>query len=192
MKVLFSPLSLLTAVALVSFAPPLILAQQSLTWDQVKTRFEAANPALKADALAVDEMKASETTAFLRPNPQFTLATDGTQIAPHNGVWKPFAGTDFVPTLSYLHEREHKRDLRLQSAQQGTKIATFEHEDLQRNLEFSLRGAFVQTLQAKAVLDLAKEDLAYYDKIIEVSRSRFKAGDIAQIDLDRIELLRVQ
>jgi len=192
MKLLFSPLSLLTAVALVSFAPPLILAQQSLTWDQVKTRFEAANPALKADALAVDEMKASETTAFLRPNPQFTLATDGTQIAPHDGVWKPFAGTDFVPTLSYLHEREHKRNLRLQSAQRGTRIAAFEHEDLQRNLEFSLRGAFVQTLQAKAVLNLAKEDLAYYDKIIEVSRSRFKAGDIAQIDLDRIELLRVQ
>ena len=50
----------------------------------------------------------------------------------------------------------------------------------------------MQTLQAKAVLELAKADLAYYDKIIEISRSRFKAGDIAQIDLDRIELLRVQ
>jgi cobalt-zinc-cadmium efflux system outer membrane protein len=51
---------------------------------------------------------------------------------------------------------------------------------------------FVQTLEAKAVLDLAKADLEYYDKIIEISRTRFSAGDIAQIDLDRIELLRVQ
>jgi outer membrane protein, heavy metal efflux system len=42
------------------------------------------------------------------------------------------------------------------------------------------------------VLDLAKEDLEYYDNIIEISRARFNAGDIAQIDLDRIELLRVQ
>jgi len=50
----------------------------------------------------------------------------------------------------------------------------------------------VQTLEAKAVLDLAKADLEYYDHIIEISRDRFKAGDIAHIDLDRIELLRVQ
>jgi cobalt-zinc-cadmium efflux system outer membrane protein len=50
----------------------------------------------------------------------------------------------------------------------------------------------VQTLEAKAVLDLAHADLEYYDKIIEISRARFKAGDLAQMDLDRIELLRVQ
>ena len=49
-----------------------------------------------------------------------------------------------------------------------------------------------QTLEAKSVLDMAKADLDYYDKIIEISRDRLKAGDIAQIDFDRIELLRVQ
>jgi len=192
MKRIFLALPALAAAALILLTPSRSQAQQSLTWDQVKTRFEAANPALKADALGVDEMKAAETTAFLRPNPQFTLASDATQIVPHDGVWKPFSGTDFVPTLSYLHERARKRDLRLESAKEGTRIAASEHEDLQRNLEFSLRGAFVQTLQAKNVLEMAKADLEYYDKIIEISRSRFKAGDIAQIDLDRIELLRVQ
>jgi cobalt-zinc-cadmium efflux system outer membrane protein len=39
---------------------------------------------------------------------------------------------------------------------------------------------------------MAKDDLAYYDKVIAISRDRFNAGDIAQIDMDRIELLRVQ
>src|SRR5208337_1157237 len=53
-------------------------------------------------------------------------------------------------------------------------------------------GAFVQTLQAKAVLNVAKDNLAYYDHVLDVSRERFKAGDIAQIDLDRLELQRVQ
>ena len=57
---------------------------------------------------------------------------------------------------------------------------------------FTLRSAFVQTLEAKTVLTMAKEDLGYYDHIIQISRDRFNAGDIAQIDLDRIELLRVQ
>jgi len=39
---------------------------------------------------------------------------------------------------------------------------------------------------------LAKDNLAYYDHVLDISRSRFSAGDIAQIDLDRLELQRVQ
>ncbi len=167
-------------------------AQTSYSWDQIKARFEAVNPALKADADNVDEMKAEEITAFLRPNPQVGLSTDGTQIARYNGVWAPFEGSQLVPSFSYLHERDHKRELRLESAQEGTRITQSQHEDLDRNMVFALRAAFVGTLQAKFILDLAKADLVYYDKIIEISRTRFQAGDIAQIDLDRIELLRVQ
>jgi cobalt-zinc-cadmium efflux system outer membrane protein len=167
-------------------------AQQALTWDQVKAKFEASNPALRADEINVEEMKAAEITAFLRPNPQLTFSTDGTQIARRNGVWQPLAGTQYQPNFSYLHEREHKRELRLESAKEGTQITASQHEDLERNLLFSLRSMFVQTLEAKAVLDLAKADLVYYDKIIEISRTRYSVGNIAQIDLDRIELLRVQ
>ena len=167
-------------------------AQELLTWEQAKSKFESANPALKADALSVDEMRADETTAGLRPNPQFTAAADGTQIAPHDGVWQPLKGTDVVPTLSYLHERAHKRELRLESAKEGTQIAASQHEDLKRTLEFTLRTAFVNTLEAKAILELAHADLDYYDHIIQISNDRLRAGDIAQIDFDRIELLRVQ
>ena len=180
------------AAALLFLAPALGCAQQSLTWDQVKARFEAGNPALRADADNVDEMKAEEITAYLRPNPQFTVSADGTQIAPSHGDWQPLAGTFVSPNVSYLHERDHKRELRLESAQEGTRISQAEHEDLKRTMEFTLRDAFVQTLEAKTVLDMAKADLEYYDKIIAISRDRFNAGDISQVDMDRIELLRVQ
>ena len=173
-------------------APFAVSAQQILSWDQVKAKFEASNPALKADADNVDEMKAEEITAYLRPNPQFTLAADGTQVAPHNGVWTPFKGTTEQPNVSYLHERDHKRELRLESAQEGTRITESQHEDLDRNMIFALRTAFVGTLQAKFILDLARADLDYYDKIIDISQASFKAGAIGQIDLDRIELQRVQ
>ncbi len=171
---------------------PGLHAQQALTWDQVKAKFEQVNPALKADADNVDEMKAEEITAYLRPNPQFTFSVDGNQVAPHNGVWTPFKGTTEQPNFSYLHERGHKRELRLESAQEGTRITQSQHEDLERNMVFTLRAAFVATLQAKFVLDMAKADLDYYDKIIDISRTTFKAGGMAQIDLDRIELLRVE
>ena len=165
---------------------------QAWTWEQVKDRFELNNPTLLADKLNIDESKAQEITAFLRPNPDFTLSVDGTQIAPHEGVWRPFAGTFETPGISYLHERRHKRELRLESAKKATLIAESSHADLERTMLFNLRSAFVSTLQAKAVLQLAKDNLVYYDQVLDISRSRFSAGDIAQIDLDRLELQRVQ
>jgi cobalt-zinc-cadmium efflux system outer membrane protein len=163
-----------------------------LTWDDVKRIFEAQNPTLKADAINVQEMKAEEITAYLRPNPTFTVSTDGTQAARYQGVWQPTKGTQVSPNVSYLHERDHKRELRLQSAQEETQIAASQHADLERNLLFSLRSQFVATMQAKAVLALTKEELDYYDHLIDISRLRFQKGDIAQIDFDRIELQRVQ
>jgi len=172
--------------------PSCTSAQQALTWDQVKTKFEATSPALKADADNVDEMRAQEITAYLRPNPQITTTVDGTQIAPNEGHWVPLAGTFVEPGISYLHERDHKRELRLQSAREGTRVSESEHEDLKRTLEFTLRSAFIQTLEAKSILESARADLSYYDKIIAISQTRLKAGDIAEIDFDRIELLRVQ
>jgi cobalt-zinc-cadmium efflux system outer membrane protein len=186
-------------VALLLVFSSSVIAQESLTWSEAKAKFEAANPALKADALGVDEMKAAEITAFQRPNPTASFTMD--QLYPFGKHYDPnLPGTRNRPlsnalttgSLSYLYEREHKRQLRLQSAKEGTQIAGFEHENLERNLLFNLRSAFVDTLQAKAVLELAKADLEYYDKIIQISRDRFHAGDLAQIDLDRVELLRVQ
>ena len=184
------------SIALIAVLSPHASAQLStqpgLSWEQVKARFEAANPALKADALNVDEMHAEETTAYLRPNPQFTFAVDGTQLLPHNGVWQPLTGEQEQSMFSYLHERDRKRELRLETARESTRVAAEQHEDLKRNLEFILRAAFIQTIEAKSVLMLAQADLDYYDKLIAISRERFKAGDLAQIDLDRIELQRVQ
>jgi cobalt-zinc-cadmium efflux system outer membrane protein len=165
---------------------------QTMTWEQVRDRFEANNPTLLADKLSIDESRAEEVTAFLRPNPTFSLTADGTQIAPEKGVWRPFAGTFESPGISFLQERQHKRGLRLQSAKKETLIAEATHADLERTLLFNLRSAFVSVLQAKSVLQLAKDNLNYYDHVLQISRDRFSAGDIAQIDLDRLELQRVQ
>ena len=165
---------------------------QPLTWDQIRDRFQATNPTLRAAQLGIDESRAQEITAYLRPNPDFTFLTDGTQIAPHEGVWQPFSGTMFQSSLSYLHERRHKRELRRESTQKQTEITIAQYADQERNLLFNLRTAFVQTLQQKAILDLARENLAYYNHLLDVSNERLKAGDIAKVDFQRLELQRVQ
>jgi outer membrane protein, heavy metal efflux system len=162
-----------------------------LTWEQVRQRFEQNNPTLLAGKLGIDEAKAQEITAYLRPNPGLTLSTDGTQISRYKGIWQPFTGTQFSTNFSYLHERQHKRELRQESAQDATKITVSGQADLERTLVFTLRTAFVQTLQEKAIRDLTKENLSYYDHLLDVNRERYKAGAIAQVDLDRLELQRV-
>jgi outer membrane protein, heavy metal efflux system len=185
----------------VTQTPSAVAAQQAadsssnpgaLTWEQVKARFQAGNAQLKADALTVEETRAQELTAYLRPNPQLTVSEDGLQIAPHNGVWQPLSGVQEQLNVGYLIERERKRQIRLDAARNATRVAESQHQDLDRTLTFNLRNAFIQILQAKAVLKLAQTDLEYYDQIIDISRNRYRAGDIAQVDLDRIELQRVQ
>src|SRR4029077_11234846 len=84
------------------------------------------------------------------------------------------------------------RELRLESAQKATGIAVDTHADLERTLLFELRGAFASMLHDKAVLQLARDNLAYYDHVLEVSRERLNAGDMAVMDFDRLELQRVQ
>jgi len=102
-------------------------AQKALTWQEVRDKFEAANPTLRAGQIGIDESRAQEITANLRPNPSLTILAD--QIDPFSGgpPHGPFAY--FLPsaTVNFLWERQHKRGLRLESA---TKRCSFTSSDL--------------------------------------------------------------
>lgn len=170
---------------------PSALAQKTYTWQELRERFESSNPTLKAAQENVEETQAQEITAYLRPNPDATFGLD--QLEPFvTNPYRPFSQALPSASFSYLHERKHKRELRLEAAKQGTTIAQSQFEDQRRTLLFSLRNAYIQLLQAKAILAQAKDNLVHYDKVIDVNRDRQQAGDIAQVDLDRIELQRVQ
>jgi outer membrane protein, heavy metal efflux system len=191
----------LSRIAIVIGGVPIIMlqAQTALTWQQVKDKFEMVNPTLKAAQISIDESRDEEITAYLRPNPDLTFGFDqinpfSTQPPPTGGanIYSPFAYTEPYGSISYLHERRHKRELRLEAAKKTTDVTASAYVDQERNLIFNLRSAFVQTLQAKAVLENARQNLAYWDRELEVNRTRLAAGDLAQVDLDRLELQRVQ
>lgn len=172
-------------------APQILSLPNALSWQQVQDRFIASNPTLKAGVIGIGESRAQEITAHLRPNPTFGAQLDQLTLF-HTNPFQPVSQAYPNITFNYLHERDHKRELRTDSAKQGTAIAISNQSDLVRTLNYSLRSAFVQTLQAKAVLALTSENLKFYDHVLDLSRDRFHAGDIAQVDLDRLELGRVQ
>jgi cobalt-zinc-cadmium efflux system outer membrane protein len=187
------------AILVAGFLTSVALAQTPFTWQQIKDKFETTNPTLKANQLNIDESRAAEITAFLRPNPSMTGTFD--QINPFlpgpspsssaNG-YRPLAFSLPYTQFSYLHERDHKRELRLEGARLTTDITASTSQDQKRGLIFNLRSAFVNALQAKALLQNAEENLAYWDHELGIFRDRLNAGDLAQVDYDRLELQRVQ
>ncbi len=123
---------------------------------------------------------------------------DGTQLTPYSGM---SIGRSPVTVSFRADQRLHQLSARTPSTsgscgatrpRNPRPITESTYLDQERNLMFNLRSAFVQTLQAKAVLENAQENLAYWDQELDVNRTRFKAGDLAQVDLDRLELQRVQ
>ena len=164
---------------------------RALTWQDTQAKFRANNPTLLAGRASIDESRADEITAYLRPNPTLNFTADSLAILTYH-PFRPLANLIPTASIDYLHEREHKRELRLASAQGATAIAISGQADLERNLMYNLRDAFVRVLQAKAIREVARENLDYYDKEISINRMRFQAGGMARVDFQRVELQRVQ
>jgi len=187
------PLAMLVAALLPSPAA----AQTTLTWQQIKDKFEAVNPTLKAAQSSIDESRAAEITAYLRPNPTANAGLDQLTFLPQTSgagqnVFRPLTNVFPFASVSYLHERDQKRELRLDTAKKSTEITMSAYSDQERSLVFNLRAAYVQVLQAKAFLQNAKENLAYWDRELGIDRMRFAAGDLSQVDLNRLVLVRPQ
>ena len=73
------------------------LAQKTLTWEEAKRELQASNPTLRASQIGIQESRADEITAYLRPNPDLTVSVD--QINPFTGnPYRPFADT--LPLVS--------------------------------------------------------------------------------------------
>src|SRR2546423_15529512 len=102
-------------MALSGFLVQGAFGQRALTWQEVRERFETTNPTLRAGQIGIEEAKAQEITAYLRPNPDFSSSLD--QIQPFNGnPYRPFGFVLPLFSTSYLHERQHKREVRLELA----------------------------------------------------------------------------
>ena len=180
--------SLLVAVGCLAQTPTL---PGALTWQETREKFRSNNSTLLAGKVTIEEARADEISAFLRPNPDLTFGWD--QFTPFTAnPYRPVAQSYLFWSFSYLHERQHKRELRLASAQGATAIASSAQVDLERNLLFNLRDAFVRVLAAKAIVAVTKDGLDYYDKVLSINQDRFNAGAIARVDYQRLELQRLQ
>ena len=124
----------ITLLAMATLGSNAFAQSHSFTWQELRDRLQTSNPTLRAAAISIDESRAQEITAYLRPNPDLTGALDqinlfSTQPPPTGGpsIYSPFAFALPSASISYLHERKNKRELRLESAQKGTAISASQY-----------------------------------------------------------------
>ncbi|HWH58809.1 MAG TPA: TolC family protein, partial [Terriglobales bacterium] len=154
----------------------------------------AHNHSLKATRTQISQNQAQEITANLRPNPVFGADS---QFVPFFSP-QDFSGTNvdqvqqFDLGLSYLFERGHKRQHRLQAARDQTAVTRAQVADTERTLTFNVAQQFISVLLAQSALQLAEEDLKAFQQTVDISQEQFKAGYIGEGDYLKIRLQLLQ
>ena len=188
---------MLASVAVLFLLPWGTAAGQSTTLislDQAIDLALAHNHSLKASRTLILQNQAQEITANLRPNP--TLGVD-TQFIPFFSP-QDFSGTNLDQTqqfdigISYLFERGHKRQHRLQAARDQTAVTRAQITDAERTLAFNVGQQFVSVLLAESTLQFALEDLKAFQQTVDISQAQFKAGYIGEGDYLKIKLQLLQ
>ena len=165
-----------------------------ISLDQAIDLALAHNHALKATRTLILQNQAQEITANLRPNPTFGADS---QFIP---IFTPqdFSADELNQTqqfdigVSYLFERGHKRQRRLQAARDQTAVTRAQVADAERSLAFDVGQQFVSVLLAESTLQFAQENLKDFQGTVDIAQAQFNAGAISEGDFLKIKLQLLQ
>jgi len=186
-----------SAAPLPATPAPAATAQTSATRISMDDAIRLAlqhNHALQALRTTIQQSLAEEITANLRPNP--TLGLDA-QFLP---IFQPHEfSSDYINQqaqfdagVGYLFERGKKRQHRLQAAQDLTAVVRSQVSDNERQLTFSVGQQFVDVLLAESTLEFAQASLDSFQKTVDISKERYRVGDLSEGDFLKIKLQLLQ
>jgi len=179
-----------TLTAQAPTSPPSPSATAPLTLQQAVERARTGNASLISARQHVTAVQATKITAGLRQNPTFTALGQGITLPEvNNNGGNPYY---YSASISRLFERGQKRRWRLEGADATADETESQYRDQERQLVLAVRQAFTAMLLAKASLGVAQENLADYEKTVQLSQARLDAGDITRTDFERIDLQTAQ
>ncbi len=150
----------------------------------------AHNQTLRAQRLNVDQNRAEEITAGLKPNPTFSSLIDTIPLFSPQTI--RLSTQIYSEGLSYTVERGGKREKRVAVAKDNTDVAAKTVADNERTLRFQVVQAYINVVLAKSVLQFSKEDLANYSQELDLNHHRLVAGDLAEGDYLKLSLQKLQ
>jgi len=176
-----------------STAPPAFAGLQVLTIDDAVKAAVDHNLTLLASRANLSVAEARTITARLRPNPVVSASADsldwvGTRFTEANGL----GPSEFSLRVDLPFERGGKRALRTQTASFEQEIAQAEFTDAVRRLRLDVMVACVDLLEAKAKLQLARDNLDTFDRLVQVNERRLTSGAIPPVELTRVRVAMLQ
>jgi cobalt-zinc-cadmium efflux system outer membrane protein len=152
------------------------------------------NQALLATRTTVQQSLAQEITANLRPNPQLAATWAYLPLSSPGESFLAYLhdSTEFDLGMNYTIERGQKRQRRFQAAKDATAVTRSQVEDTERTLKFQVASLFVNIQLAESTLELSRQNLASFQKTVELGETQFKAGSISENDFLKIKLQLVQ
>src|ERR1700691_1882301 len=165
-----------------------------ITLDDAIQMALAHNHTLQAERVTIQENEAQEITANLRPDPvlmgdaQFLPAFNANQF--DSNYLDNLAQFDLG--ISYLFERGKKRQHRLAAAKDATAVTRSTVGDNERTLSFQVATLFTNAQLAESTIELAKQDLKSFQNSVDISKERYRAGDISEDDYLTIKLQLLQ
>ena len=152
------------------------------------------NHALLAARSTILQSQALETTANLRPNPVLSWDAQFLPIFQPSNFSRDYLDNQaqFDLGLGYSFERGKKRQHRLQAARDVTDATRSTVADNERQIIFNLTQQFVSVLLSQSTIDFTQQILDSFQKTVDISETRYKAGDMSEGDLLKIKLQMLQ
>lgn len=155
----------------------------ALTLQQAVEQAKAKNPTILAAEENLRAVRGQEIQAAVRANPNFTLY--GTDVSENANAVTPY---NYSAQVSRLFERGQKRRWRMDDAKATSAETEAQLNDQLRQTVLAVKQAFTKMLVAKEALELATATLKDYRHEVEIGEDRYKAGDLAKLDFERLDL----
>jgi cobalt-zinc-cadmium efflux system outer membrane protein len=165
----------------------------SLSMDQAVTLAFQQNRDVIAAKLEIQAAELDVVAARIYPNPiaQYNIGNLvlGTANPQGMGVTSGFFGQTVQSVgVSEIIDVWAKRSARTRVAEEGVARRRFTTEDALREIAYAVRSAFADVLREQEERQLAIDMAARYADTVRLSQARFRAGDISEAELRKIEL----
>jgi cobalt-zinc-cadmium efflux system outer membrane protein len=147
---------------------------------------------LLAERYNISVADARIVTARLRPNPVLSLGVDYLDFLGQFSPDKNVGPSEWNVRTDFTLERGGKRERRIEVATAQKEVAQLQLLNTTRTLVLDVQNAFVDVLQAKDNLALARENLKAFQSIVDVNTDRVRAGDLAKVELVRTQVAALQ
>ena len=187
-----------TAIGIIILAAASLAAQPAsappdqVTIQQAVKEAVEHNLNLLAERYNLSIADAHIITAKLRPNPVLSAGVDYIDFQNHFSPDNSAGPTEYNFRTDFLVERGRKREFRIEVAQFAREVAQLQLLNTTRMLVLDVQSAFVDVLQAKDNVALARENLQSFQNIVEVNTTRVRAGDLAKVELLRTQVAALQ